>query len=191
MKKEKKDEEPEYDFRDESGKSVDDLVDERLIKLEEQRKTAEDIHILDIKKNPPEPGYMRVELKKAVVSTKDEDDRPLSVIRTALPLDEKMQEPPKQDPTVFVNANGDTLQTYDTIFDVDLKQMYDGQVSDCSSTIFPMLMDEAVQLALDEKKIRSPEKRKEEFKWWWVLVLLMILIPIILITIQVLPGLGI
>jgi hypothetical protein len=195
MPKKKADEkEPVYVFDDEEKKpeeSIDDQVERKLVELEQRRKSTEDVHILDIAKNPPEPGYMRVELKKAVVTTRDEDDKEIKVHALGMPLIEKIDDhmPPKDDPTIFVNINGDSVQLYDTIFDVDLKQMAEGQVSDCASTIFPMLMDEYVQLALDEKKARQPEKRKEEFKWWWVIVLIMIIIPIILITIQVLPGL--
>jgi len=194
-KNKEKDEEkaPEYDFKkDKKEQTIEQQIEDKLIEEERKRKKTDDVHILDIAKNPPVPGYMKVELKKAALTTKNEDDKEVTMQVLALPLEKTeggVMKPPEDDPTVFVNADGDSVQVYDTIFDIDLKQMAEGQISDCASTIFPMLMDEYVQLALDEKKARQPEKRKEEFKWWWVLVLIMIIIPIILITVQVLPGL--
>jgi len=192
-KKKETEKEPVYTFTEDKPleKTIDEQVEEKLIELEQKRKQNSDVHILDIAKDPPEPGYMKVELKKAEITTKNEDDKEIRIPVVVLPLEEKQVDriPPKDDLSIFINADGDRLQVYDTIFDIDLKQMAEGQISDCASTIFPMLMDEYVQLALDEKKARTPEKRKDEFKWWWVLVLAMIIIPIILITMTVLPGL--
>lgn len=190
--------EPDYSFLDSlpnGDKSVESRIEEKLIEEEEKRKQEETIHILDIAKNPPKPDYMKAELRGAELKTKDEDGDDVTIPVVVLPLDRKgttqdASELPgiPTDTTVFVNANGDTVQVYDPIFDINLKQQFDAQVSDCASTIFPMLMDEYVQLALDEKKAWTPEKRKEEFKWWWVLILLLVIIPMLLITLTVLPG---
>jgi hypothetical protein len=180
-KEEKKD---DYDFKTDN-RSIEEKIDEKLQQEEKQREEGGDLHILDIAKNPPEPGYMKVELKKAEVTLKDTDEK---IQALGLPLAETIfPAKPPEDPTVFININGDTVQLYDTIFETDLKQMADAQVSDCASTIFPMLIDEAIQLALDEKKARTLEKRKEEFKWWWIVVLMLIMIPILIVATQVLP----
>ena len=189
MKKEKNGEAKDsYEFKaKEPEMSIEEQIDAKMQEWEKQDQT-DDLHILDVAKNPPEPGYMKVELKKATIHTKDEDEEPIAVEALGMPLNENHRKPPN-DPSIYVNCNGDSIQAYDTIFDVDLAMMAEAQVSDCASTIFPMLVDETVALALEEKKARTPEKRKEEFKWWWVLLLMMIIIPIILITITVFPSL--
>ena len=189
-KTEQKNEEEKYDFTaTETDKKIDALLEEKQI-TNEKEKHYDDVHILDIAKNPPEKDYMKVELKKAVIHTKNEDEQPVDVDVLALPLvKDNKKEPPKDDPTVYVNCEGDKMQAYDTIIDIDLAQMAEAQVSDCASTIFPMLLDEYCLLAIEDKKAHTPEKRKEEFKWWWVLLLMMIIIPIILITITVFPSL--
>jgi len=179
--------EESYDFKDEKKdkeKTIAEQVDEKMQEIEKQE-TSEDLHILDIAENPPEPGYMKTELKKAVVQTKDEDDEDITIDSLGLPLNEKAEDkkPPKDNPSIFVNCNGDLMQAYDPILDIDLAMMAEAQVSDCASTIVPMLIDETVELALEEKKARTPEKRKEQGSWLWIVILLMlILIPVLLIT---------
>jgi len=189
-KKDKEDEkkEPDYSFKtDKAEKSIDQQVEDKLIEVEAKRREKDNIHILDIAKNPPEQDYMKTELLKAELKTKDQDEKEITMTVVAMPLEKNGITP--EDNTVFTNKDGDKVKIFDPIFEINLRQMFEGQISDCASTIFPMLMDEYVQLALDEKKARQTEKRKEEFKWWWILVLMMILIPIILITVTVLPGL--
>jgi hypothetical protein len=194
MKEKKMDKKPDdtdYNFKGED-KSLEEQIDEKLKDEEKRHLEAEDIHILDIAKNPPEQGYMRSTLNKAELYTKGETEKAVKITVIAMPLEEIiMGSPPiiPKDPNIFINANGEQIRIFDPIFDIDLKQMADGQVSDCASTIFPMLLDQYVNLAVDEKKARAPEKRKEEFKWWWILVLILILVPIILITMTILPGL--
>lgn len=184
--KEPKEEVPvSYDLKADDDKTIEEKIEDKMVDLERQSAMSDDVHILDVEKNPPEPGYMDGKLIEAELTAKNDDGKEVKVKVLAQPLGPN---PPK-DNTIFVNIDGDKLQLYETIIDIDLKQMAEAQISDCASTIFPMLIDESVQLALDEKKIRQPEKRKEEFRWWWVLVLIMIIIPIILITLQVLPGL--
>lgn len=187
MTKKEEKKEPTYDFTEE--KTIEQKVDEKINRHETKRLEHEDIHILDIQKNPPEPGYMNVDLKKAKLKTKDDDEEPIDIDVVALPLKDKYTEPPKDNPLIFINTNGESIEIYDPIIDIDLKQVFDSQVSDCASVIFPMLMDEYLRVAVEEKKAWQPEKRKEEFKWWWVLLLMMIIIPIILITITVFPSL--
>ena len=186
--KEEAEKEPDYSFKpDKEERSIEQQVEMKLIEQEMRRREKDSIHILDIAKNPPEPDYMKTELLKAELRTKDQDDKDITYTVAAMPLEKNGVTP--EDNTVFTNKEGDKVKIFDPIFEINLRQMFEGQISDCASTIFPMLMDEYVQLALDEKKARQTEKRKEEFKWWWILVLMMILIPIILITVTVLPGL--
>jgi hypothetical protein len=179
-----------YDFKAEHSKTIEEQIDEKMREWEKQDE-PDDLHILDIAKNPPEPGYMKTELKKAVLHALDEDGEPLDIDALALPLqkEEKPEKtPPRDDPTVYVNCEGDKLQVYDTIFDIDLAQMAEAQVSDCASTIFPMLIDETVALAVEEKKIRTLEKRKNEFQYWWVILLVLMIVALVGITFTVLPG---
>ncbi len=193
-KKEKKEEDSDhtYDFKETKvEKTIEEQIDEKMQEWEQQ-KAPDDLHILDIAKDPPEPGYMDVQLKKAVLKTTDEDEKPLEVDTLVLPLQSEKdasKTPPKDDPTIYMNCDGERLQAFDTIMSIDLSQMAEAQVSDCAANIVPMLIDNTVSLAVEEKKARTLEKRKEEFKWWWVLLLMMIIIPIILITMTVLPGL--
>ena len=121
-----------YDFKEkEPEKTIEEQIDEKMLEWEKQDQ-QDDLHILDIAKNPPEPGYMRAELKKAVLTTKDEDDMEIKIDALALPLNKEttedgtiIKEPPKDDMTIYKNCNGDTLQAYDTILDIDLAQIWD------------------------------------------------------------------
>lgn len=190
-KEDKESKEQSYDFKEEQQEeTIEQQVEKKLIEEEQRRKKTDDVHILDIAKDLPMPEYMRVELKKAELTTKNDDDKDIKVPVFALPLlKPEKSEPPKDDLNIFMNADGDIVQLYETIFDIDLKQMAEGQISDCASTIFPMLIDEATQLAVDEKKARTPEPRKEPYKWTWVLIAFVLIIMITLITLQILPGL--
>jgi hypothetical protein len=192
MKKNKGNEETKqpdpYQFPREE-KSIEQLIDEKLVEEEQKRTDKDDIHILDIAKDPPVEGYMKTELDKAKIKTLSEDNQLIELDCAALRLGHTNNKPPEDDISIFINAVGDVVQVYDAIMDIDLKQMADAQVSDCASTIFPTIYDEGVQIAVDEKKAWTPEKRKDEFQYWWIVVLIMILVPMLLFVFTVLPDL--
>jgi len=119
-----------------------------------------------VKANPPEPGYMKVEVFKET----DSNGNPIVVSKST--DDKRTVKEVKHNP----------------IFTIDLNTLITADVAACPSNVVPMLIDQAVQLAMNEKKTFKPEKRKEMFNWWWIVMALLMIPGIILIVLLFIGG---
>jgi hypothetical protein len=176
----------DYSFNIDDITDIEKKVDEKF--KEEKEKKQEDISIEDLTENIPLPGYMKTDLKAAVVKGKDETGitHEEQCVTFEVNPDDKnadFAEIEYKDGKTELKKDGRKLIIYDPIFSMDLKEHAEGQISDCASTVFPQIADEMVQLALDEKRQRGPELRKPLFNYWW-LILLGIMIPVIIITVM-------
>lgn len=59
----------------------------------------------------------------------------------------------------------------DDMYAIDLNALYNAQLSDCPSTVIPMLIDHGIRTAVDIRDTYKPEKRHLDFQYWWVIFL--------------------
>ena len=190
--KKKEDIAKDYSFNlDNEIENIEKRIDE---KFKEEIK-QEDINIDDLKDNLPESGYMKTTLNAAVVKGTDEtgEQHEEKCVALEVQLDDKdadfMEIEYKDGKTPTIKTDGRKIIIFDPVFSMDLREHAEGQISDDASTIFPKILDQAVQLAKDEKRLRGPEIRKPLFNYWW-LILLMIMIPVIIVTLMIVRGGG-
>jgi len=188
MSKKKEDENKDYSFNVD-----DDLHKEIDKKIAEQDNKPEELNIEHFKENMPEPGYMKTTLNAAVVKGTDESGEAHEEKCVAFEVDLKDKDADFMEITYddtgnpVLKPNGRKVIIFDPVFSMDLHEHAEGQISDCASTVFPQIADEMVQLALDEKRQRSPELRKPLFNYWWI-ILLLCMIPVIVITLMFVKG---
>lgn len=115
-----------------------------------------------IKENPPEPGFMRVD----VIKTDDDPPQLFSISKDDAGHEKRIRE--------------------ELVFTVDLYSAVQANIAKCPSNVVPMLIDQAQQLVMNEKKEYKPEKRANEFNWWWVILGLMMIPGIILLILVLL-----
>lgn len=115
-----------------------------------------------IKENPPEPGFMKVD----IVQTDTDPPELFSISKDETGKEKRIKE--------------------DIIYTVDLYSAIQANIAKCPSNVVPMLIDQAQQLVMNEKKEYKPEKRTNEFNWWWVIIALMMLPGIILLILVLL-----
>ena len=60
----------------------------------------------------------------------------------------------------------------DDVYRIDLRTLLNAQLSDCPSTVIPMLIDHAVRTAVDIKDTYRPERRLPQFEYMWVIFLI-------------------
>jgi len=147
------------DKHDEMTSKIDSLVKPNSIDdikhLDESNPMERAIKFDKVKRDPPSPGYMKVELFE------EEDKNGNRIV-------------------ISKDTEGTEIK-HDPIFTVDLKTSIDADITGCPSNVMPMLIDEAVQLAMNEKKEFKPEKRRDEFNYWWLVMGLLMLPGIILV----------
>lgn len=160
-----------YSFNKDKKDTTEDIkkIEETVDGLREEYRKKDSYDMDEVASNLPQPGYMRAELKKGELLTKDEDGYIIKQPCTVMPFDEGE----------FSDGKGNKVMVFDTIFDIDLNELFQGQLSECASTVMPNLIQEAESIAIYEKEVREPKQRKEEFKYWWIILLLMI--PILLL----------
>lgn len=181
------------DAKDYSFNIDNDIEKEIDRKLAEQEKKPEELSIEHLHDNMPEPGYMKTELNAGVVKGLDEKGELREEKCVVMEVDLKDKDADfmeivyddKGNPVL--KPDGRKVIIFDPIFSMDLHEHAEGQISDCASTVFPQIADEMVQLALDEKRQRSPELRKPLFNYWWI-ILLLCMIPVIVITLMFVKG---
>ena len=186
----KKEETSDKDYEFNLDNDIEKAIDK---KLAEQKEKTEELTIEHLKENMPEPGYMKTTLNAAVVKGVDEKGELREEKCVAFEVDLKDKDADFMEITYDDKGNpvlkpdGRRFIIYDPVFSMDLHEHAEGQISDCASTIFPQIADEMVQLALDEKRQRSPELRKPLFNYWWI-ILLLCMIPVIVITLMFVKG---
>jgi len=111
-----------------------------------------------VKENPPEPGFMKVDL----VKTDEDPPQVFSISKNEEGIEKRIKE--------------------DVFFTVDLYSAVQANIAKCPSNVVPMLIDQAQQLVMNEKKEFRPEKRGSEFNYWWIILGLMMIPGIILIV---------
>lgn len=190
----KKKDEDIKDYSFDLDNDIEDLerrIDEKI--SDQKEKKQDELSIEHLKENMPEPGYMKTTLNAAVVKGVDEKGELREEKCVAFEVDLKdkdadfMEITYDDKGTPVLKPNGCKVIIYDPVFSMDLHEHAEGQISDCASTIFPQIADEMVQLALDEKRQRSPELRKPLFNYWWI-ILLLCMIPVIIITLMIVSG---
>lgn len=190
-KNNKKIEEENNGYSFDTSNDIDKKVDEKF----EEEKNKREFNIDDLKENIPDPGYMDTILNAAVVKGKDENGEQHEEKCVALEVQLKdkdadfMEIEYKDGKTPTIKNDGRKVVIYDPVFHMDLREHAEGQISDDASTIFPKILDQAVQFALDEKRIRNPDQRKPNFNYFW-LVLLGIMIPAIIVTVILITRKG-
>lgn len=150
-----------FSYHDQPQKTHEEIaktLDEMDIRKLDEDNPLEQAKKFDrVKENPPKPGYMKVDVVKT-----DEDPPQLYSISTDKKGKEKrIRESP--------------------FFTIDLYSAVQANIAKCPSNVVPMLIDQAQQLVMNEKKEFKPEKRTSEFNWWWIVLALMMLPGIILI----------
>ena len=110
-----------------------------------------------VKNNPPKPEFMKVDL----VKTHEDPPKIYSISKNEDGKEKRIQESP--------------------FFTIDLYSAIQANIAKCPSNVVPMLIDQAQQLVMNEKKEFRPEKRTSEFNWWWIVLGLMMLPGVILI----------
>ncbi len=155
-KDEIKDIEKKVDEKFESKKTSDKIID--IKKLDEDNPMERAIKFDYVKRNPPKPGFMEVEVHEA----KDDEGNRFVV-------SESEQEETK------------IRMVHDPFRVVDLNTSIMADVTRCPSHVMPQLIDEYVEINMTEKKEFKPEKPKEEFRYWWLLILILMLPGVILL----------
>ena len=138
-------------------KVVDKLDAMDMRKLDEDNPMEQAKKFDIVKDNPPKPGFMKVDL----VKTDEDPPKIFSVSKDENGKEKRIQE--------------------DVFFTVDLYSAIQANIAKCPSNVVPMLIDQAQQLVMNEKKEFRPEKRTSEFNWWWIVLGLMMIPGIILV----------
>jgi hypothetical protein len=112
--------------------------------------------IHEIKSNPPEPGYMKQTLHEAKIQKGEQEVGRFIVI--------------KDENGDIETDDEENVLLLEPIITIDLKTLAEAQFADTASNVIPMLMDQAVQTAMSEKKEYKPEKPQKEFAWQWVIL---------------------
>ena len=134
-----------------------DSIDE-IKKLDENNPLERAEKFKKVKQNPPQPGYMKVDFYE----TTNENG----------------------EPTIMTKGGGKTF-THDPFFSIDLNTLIEADVAAVPSNVVPMLIDQNVQLALDERSLfRREDKQKDQFKYWWILLLILLLPGLILMILM-------
>jgi len=161
--------EKKYDLGSDKEKSIEDKVDKFLDtkKLDESNPLERAKKFSKVKENPPAKEYMKVDLIKEI-----EDGKEVIYSRSKGP-DGKSEEK-KSKENIF--------------YTIDLNTLILADIAACPSNTIPMLIDQAVQLAMNERKAFKVEKRKEGFNYWWIVLGLLMLPGIILVILLFLRG---
>lgn len=133
--------------KDTHGRAVKKL--DELRKLDENNPMERAIKFDMVKKYPPKPGFMKVDVFDGV----DSDGNRIAISQSS-------------EKTLF----------HDPIMSIDLNTSIGADVAACPSNVMPMLIDEYVQIAMEEKKDYKPEKPETQFNWWWI-VFFLLMIP--------------
>lgn len=157
-------EEKKYKLSDESNhdtaiKKLDETPDTK--KWDESNPLERAKKFQEVKANPPKPGYMEVKVFEGT----DDNGNP-----------------------IVISKSKDKEIKHDPFFTIDLNTLITADVAACPSNVVPMLIDQAVQLVMNEKKTFKPEKRKEMFNYWWVVMALLMIPGIILIILLFMGG---
>ena len=141
------------DVDDVHNRAVKNL--DKIRRLDENNPMERAIKFDKVKKNPPAPGFMKVDCYEG--ETKDNETCIVSESR---------------------DKNGGLLKRlfHPSIFSIDLNTLITADVAACPSNIMPMLIDKHVHVALVEKKARQPDKVEKHFNWWWI-VFFLLMIP--------------
>jgi len=142
-------------------KRVDRILD--IKKLDEENPLERAIKLDFVKKNPPKPDYMQVNMYKGFTENGE-----------GFIVSESTQKGKK------------VRMLHDPYRIVDLNTSIMADVTRCPSHVMPQLIDEYVQINLAEKKEFKPEPAKEEFRYWWLLILLMMVPGILLLILYIL-----
>ena len=116
----------------------------------------------EVKKNPPAPDYMKVE-----VAEEEDDDGNTFIVSESRGRDGEGT--PKR-------------IRHDPFFTIDLNTAIMADVAKVPSNVVPMFIDKAQQLVANEKKEFKAEKRKGEFNWWWIVFFLLMIPGIIFVV---------
>ena len=133
-----------------SHKDAADFLD-KIQKLDELNPMEQAIKYKAVKRNPPEPGYMQVDVFKV-----EGEDKVVSK-STKKNLEE------------------------DPFFSVDLNTAIMANIAACPSNVIPMLIEQARHLSWEKVKTFKPEKRGFDFNWWWIVFILLVIAPVVVV----------
>lgn len=145
---------PSKDAYERAKKKLDEISEVK--KLDENNPLERAEKFRKVKQNPPNPDYMKVDFFEVTA-----DDGA---------------------PTVETRGGGKTF-VHDPFFSIDLNTLIESDVAAVPSNVVPMLIDQNVQLALDERNLfRREDKQSDQFRYWWILIIILI-IPAVLVFI--------
>jgi hypothetical protein len=146
-----------FDTEEKKEKTTEEQVDKLLEeseKLDLMNPSERAVKYNMLKKNLPPAGYNEIKLYQV----KEEGGKQILI-------------------SVSKKADGDyKFIEHEPISSIDLNKLLTEDINSCPSSVMPMLIDESVQVALQEKKEFKPEKAHREFNWWWI-VFFMLPIP--------------
>lgn len=164
-KKEKKKEEKKAE------KEVDALIKKGdASSPEEQARRFE-----EVSRDPPMKGYGKCTLYHA------EDNN--GNVCLAMPTDDG------EATGKFAGGNEEFKVTlYDPLFEIDLFELFQGQLAETPINTIPNLIDEKVQIEMNEKQVWKPEKVKKDWTQWWWIIVAVSFIPMILVGVAMVTG---
>ena len=154
-----------------------DLVEDKAL-IERARAKADELRKLDehnpleqamkfdvVRKNPPVPGFMKVECFKA----EDNDGNSCIMSKSKIPKD--------------IMSKSDTPDGIKWIKDkpffiTDLHSAIESNIAGCPSNVGPLILAEGIKLAKLKKDVWKTEKRKDENKLMVIMIIAMVTISV-------------
>lgn len=130
-----------------------------LRKLDENNPLEQAMKFNEVKQNPPEPDFMKIE----VFHEKDEQGNDVVVSRSEQ-LDGEKKEFHHQPILEFSPYIG-----------------FMANIAKCPMNVGPMLLDQSQNVVYEEKKAFKPEKPHSEFNWWWLVFIGLIALPVVFV----------
>ena len=128
---------------------------DELRKLDEHNPLEQAMKFDEVRKNPPEPGYMKV----AAYEAEDDDGKRCIMSKSDTPKGIKwIKEKP--------------------FFITDLHSAIESNIAACPSNVGPLILAEGIKLAKLKKDVFRTEKRRDENKLMVILMILMITISV-------------
>jgi len=142
-------------------KDIDDIRKRAIAKADELRKLDEHnpleqaMKFDEVRKNPPKPGYMKVECFEA----EDNDGNKCNMSKSVTPEGIKWI----KDKPFFIT---------------DLHSAIEANIAACPSNVGPMILAEGIKLAKLKKDVFRTEKRRDENKMMVILMIAMVTISV-------------
>jgi len=141
---------------------MDDIKDhlDSIRKLDENNPHEQAKKFNEVKQNPPDPDFMKIELFKE----RDEQGQDV-VVSESKQFDgtvKRLRHPPIMEFSPYVG--------------------FMANIAKCPMNVGDMLIDQAMNMVYEEKKAFKPEKRQNEFNYWWIVFIALLAIPAVFVV---------